>query len=175
VLSYVDQYGEQYIEVGAESFRRLHPWAFLVALGMVGDLSENRSSGTTITKISNGILERGRITGRVFPLTKSRYAPRGPITIGRTSENDIVIPEYSVSRKHCFLGLAEGNYRITDCGSANGTLVDGTPIGKLIPHPLRGGEILTLGRLMLLFLPPREFQEYIRNLAPPQDFSGGTS
>jgi hypothetical protein len=170
VLSYLDQYADQLREVGPEAFRKLHPWAIFLAIGMAGDLSGARSSGTSITNIADGTLERGRIAGRVFPLIKARYSPRGPITIGRTSENDIVIPEYSVSRKHCFVALIDGTYRITDWGSANGTLVDGVAIGKLSPHVLRGGESITLGRLMLLFLPPREFADHVGRVAPPSEF-----
>jgi hypothetical protein len=173
VFSYLEQYVEQYREVGTESFRRLHPWAFLVALGMAGSLEDGNSSGTSIINLADSVLERGRIAGRVFPLVKSRYSPRGPVTIGRTSENDVVIPEYSVSRKHCFIATVNESYRITDFGSANGTLVDGTEIGKLTPHALRGGEILTLGRLMLFFLPPRQFVEHVRGIAPPAEFGPG--
>ena len=169
---YLEQFAEQFRDVGMESFRRLYPWPFLVALGMAGDLDSSNPSGTTIIKIADNVLERGRIAGRVFPLVKARYSPRGPITIGRTSENDVVIPEYSVSRKHCFIAVVDGDYRITDWGSANGTLVNERDIGKMTPHPLRGGEILTLGRLMLLFLPPRDFAEHVRGVAPPSEFGG---
>lgn len=173
MLSYLNQYAEQYHDVGPEAFRHLHPWAFLVALGMAGDLNDSQTSGTSIINLADGVLERGRIAGRVFPLVKSRYSPRGPITIGRTSENDVVIPEYSVSRKHCIIALVNEVYRITDLGSANGTLVDGIAIGKLAPHKLAGGEILTMGRLMLYFLPPREFVEHVRGVAPPDEFGSG--
>jgi hypothetical protein len=169
---YLEQFAEQFRDVGMESFRRLYPWPFLVALGMAGDLDSSNPSGTTIIKIADNVLERGRIAGRVFALVKARYSPRGPITIGRTSENDVVIPEYSVSRKHCFIAVVDGDYRITDWGSANGTLVNERDIGKMTPHPLRGGEILTLGRLMLLFLPPRDFAEHVRGVAPPSEFGG---
>ena len=169
---YLEQFAEQFRDVGMESFRRLYPWPFQVALGMAGDLDSSNPSGTTIIKIADNVLERGRIAGRVFALVKARYSPRGPITIGRTSENDVVIPEYSVSRKHCFIAVVDGDYRITDWGSANGTLVNERDIGKMTPHPLRGGEILTLGRLMLLFLPPRDFAEHVRGVAPPSEFGG---
>jgi hypothetical protein len=170
VLSYLDQYAEQYQQVGPDAFRRLHPWASLVALGMAGDLNDRQTSGTSIINLADSVLERGRIAGRVFPLVKSRDSPRGPISVGRTSENDIVIPEYSVSRAHCIIALVNEVYRITDLGSANGTLVDGVEIGTRMPHRLAGGEILTMGRLMLYFLPPREFVEHVRAVAPPGDF-----
>jgi len=170
VFSYLEQYAEQYRAVGAESFKRLYPWPFLTALGMAGNIEDGRGSGTSITNLADGVLERGRISGRVFPLVKSRYSPKGPITIGRTSENDVVIPEYSVSRKHCYIATAESGYHITDWGSANGTLVNEVDIGKMTPCSIRGGEIVTLGRLMLLFLPPRHFAEYVRGITPPPEF-----
>lgn len=171
MLSYLEQFAEQFREIGVDSFKRMYPWPFLVALGMAGDVEPSGSSGnTSIIRITDSVLERGRIAGRVFPLAKARYSPKGPITIGRTSENDVVIPEYSVSRKHCFITQINGGYRITDWGSANGTLVNEKEIGKMTPFPLQGREILTLGRLMLLFLLPQQFAEHIGALAPPPDF-----
>jgi hypothetical protein len=85
VFSYLEQFAEQYQEVGTESFKRLYPWPFLVALGMAGDIEDGRGSGTSIINLADGVLERGRIAGRVFPLAKTRDSPKGPITIGRTS------------------------------------------------------------------------------------------
>jgi hypothetical protein len=173
VFSYLEQYADQYREVGDEAFKRLYPWPFLVALGMAGELEDSRGTNTSIINIADSVLERGRISGRVFPLVKSRYSPKGPITIGRTSENDVVIPEYSVSRKHCFIALVNGVYRVTDWGSSNGTLVNDADIGRMTPRILQGGEILTLGRLMLIFLPPRHFADHVRGVAPPGSFEAG--
>lgn len=173
MFSYLEQYADQYREVGDEAFKRLYPWPFLVALGMAGELEDSRGTNTSIINIADSVLERGRISGRVFPLVKSRYSPKGPITIGRTSENDVVIPEYSVSRKHCFIALVNGVYRVTDWGSSNGTLVNDADIGRMTPRILQGGEILTLGRLMLLFLPPKNFAEHVRGVAPPSSFEAG--
>ncbi|HEX7499849.1 MAG TPA: FHA domain-containing protein [Polyangia bacterium] len=170
MFSYLEQFAEQYQEVGTESFKRLYPWPFLVALGMAGDIEDGRGSGTSIINLADGVLERGRIAGRAFPLAKTRDSPKGPITIGRTSENDVVIPEYSVSRKHCFIATTAGSYRISDCGSANGTLVNEVDIGKMTPRVLQGGEVITLGRLMLLFLPPQHFAEHVRGVVPPPEF-----
>lgn len=171
MFSYLEQFAEQFQEVGEEAFKRLYPSAFLLTLGMAGDLAESHGTNTSIINLADSILERGRIAGRVFSLMKGRYSPKGPITIGRTAENDVVIPEYSVSRKHCFIAIVDGAYRITDWGSANGTLVNEIDIGKMTPCQLYGGEIITLGRLMLLFLPPRHFVEHVRGVAPPPEFS----
>lgn len=170
MFSYLEQFAEQFFQVGEESFKRLYPFPFLLTLGMAGDLAESHGTNTSIINLADSVLERGRIAGRVFPLIKGRYSPKGPITIGRTADNDVVIPEYSVSRKHCFIALVEGEYRITDWGSANGTLVNEVDIGKMTPCRLQGGEIITLGRLMLLFLPPRLFVEHVHGVAPPPEF-----
>jgi len=171
VLAYVEQYAEELRKVGEESFRRAHAWPSLVVLGMAGDLAGSRSSGTSIINVADSVMERGSLTGRVFPVMKAKYSTPGAINVGRTSENDIVIPEYSISRKHCFIALVDGVYRISDCGSANGTLIDGVQIAKQSPQKLRGGESLTLGRLLLLFLPPREFHAYITKLVPTNEFA----
>ncbi len=43
-------------------------------------------------------------------------------TIGRGSENDIVVDDPSVSRRHAELVIArDGRYFLTDCVSTNGT------------------------------------------------------
>ncbi|MGD0836476.1 MAG: FHA domain-containing protein [Polyangia bacterium] len=170
VLSYLEQFASQLNAIGLESFRRRNTSPFLVTLGMAGDLRNSNTSGTSIINIADGVLERGRLAGRVFPVVKARDAPRGPVLIGRTAENDIVIPEYSVSRHHCYITIAGPSHQVTDRGSANGTLVNETDIGKMKPFPLQGGEILTLGRLLLLFLLPRQFADHVQKVAPPSEF-----
>jgi len=44
------------------------------------------------------------------------------ITIGRSSENDVVIPDGCAGRKHCqIIQDDNGNYRLIDLQSQNGT------------------------------------------------------
>lgn len=53
------------------------------------------------------------------------------VTIGRSSENDFVIPLEDFSRKHCQVSF-KGEYAfIMDLGSKNGMLIDGK---RAIPH-----------------------------------------
>ncbi|MHC4870848.1 MAG: ATPase, T2SS/T4P/T4SS family [Planctomycetota bacterium] len=46
------------------------------------------------------------------------------ITIGKLPENDIVLEQNGVSRKHCEFSFVGGQWRILDLGSKNGTLLD---------------------------------------------------
>ena len=49
-------------------------------------------------------------------------------TLGRGTENDLVIAHVSVSRVHARLTRRSGFYEITDLNSTNGTFVDGEPV-----------------------------------------------
>jgi hypothetical protein len=78
---------------------------------------------------------------RVFPLEADR------VTVGSSLTNDVVIDEPSVSRVHAILQLLSSMWMVEDCGSRNGTYVQGKRIPSL--HPLRPGEELRVGRVPL--------------------------
>lgn len=57
-------------------------------------------------------------------------------TIGRSSENDFVIPLPDFSRKQCIVTI-KGDYAfIMDCGSKNGILIDGKKIKPNEQYPI---------------------------------------
>ncbi len=51
--------------------------------------------------------------------------------IGRSSKCDVVIPHEGMSRQHCQIEFANGEYFVTDLGSTNGVLIDNI---KIEPH-----------------------------------------
>src|SRR6266436_8702788 len=53
-------------------------------------------------------------------------------SIGRTPENDLVIEDTSLSRRHALIENFEGRFNLSDCGSSNGTLVNGRPVTGMI-------------------------------------------
>ncbi len=57
------------------------------------------------------------------------------LTIGRSSEADIVIRDDKVSRIHSSIILWAGDYVIKDIGSRNGTLVNGKTIDVAVLKP----------------------------------------
>lgn len=151
MLTYATEYKKELNRLGAEGFSRAYFQPVLVVLGMAGDVQSSRSDGGTSIIDMDGLFACGRLTGRVFFVVKPHNSVPGPITLGRTSENDIAIPEYSVSRKHCIIARVGTEYRLTDMASTNGTTVDGVRLAPQKPMPLRGGETISLGRLMLVF------------------------
>lgn len=56
-----------------------------------------------------------------------------------------------VSRRHAMISLQNGSYCIEDLASANGTFVNGRRLPPQEPFPIRPGDELKLGTLLLRF------------------------
>ncbi len=66
------------------------------------------------------------------------------LTIGKAPDNDLVLPDDTVSRHHCELLREGAGLRVRDLGSTNGTRVDGTKVTDAVLSPgavLRVGEV----------------------------------
>lgn len=76
---------------------------------------------------------------------------RGPeIRLGRSTANEVCLPEPEVSRHHASLALqaddAKPAIHITDLGSTNGTFVNGRRLDPASgPIPLNNGDVLRVG------------------------------
>ncbi|MEY4529951.1 MAG: hypothetical protein RLZZ156_672 [Deinococcota bacterium] len=71
--------------------------------------------------------------------------PFGTVTLGRSEENQIVIPEASISGQHAQLEVRSESLSITDLGSTNGTFVNGRQLAENETAQLTEGMSLTLG------------------------------
>lgn len=71
--------------------------------------------------------------------------------IGRTSENDVVLHDHGVSRRHALISGRGGKHFVTDLGSANGTLFNGKPLSR--EQELHAGDRLTIGSVEFVFTP----------------------
>ena len=74
---------------------------------------------------------------------------RGPWTVGRSQECDIVVSDPNVSRKHARLSRADNGFVVEDLGSTNGTLLDGAPIDR---ERIESGDELTFGQTTARFV-----------------------
>jgi len=72
------------------------------------------------------------------------------INIGRSKENDIVIDNIAVSRKHAQIEHKEGSgYVLRDLHSSNGTFLNGVQIDAN-DHELRDGDVIGLAKFEIL-------------------------
>ena len=75
----------------------------------------------------------------------------GVNSVGRLSDNSVVIRDECVSRRHCAIVIhRNGNCEIHDVASKNGTLVNGHKING--PTRLKPGDRITLCNRQLVFL-----------------------
>lgn len=82
------------------------------------------------------------------PGSASAPPPPGSLTIGRATDNDIVIPDVLASRHHATLIPTPGGTEISDNRSINGTFVNGTRVDSAL---LNDGDIVTIGNVDLQF------------------------
>jgi ABC-type multidrug transport system ATPase subunit len=84
--------------------------------------------------------------------------PVRPITIGRTSDSDLIVSDLGVSRKHAELRKSpSGRYQIIDLGSHNGTFVNGARVTKA---ELTESDIVSVGPATFR-LADGELREYV--------------
>jgi hypothetical protein len=169
--AYLDDFVQELQRVGEVAFRRRHTTPVLIVTGratrgvravVVDDVTGPAGPGAEpATGRRSAPLA---LIHRVFPVVKAAQAPSGPITVGRTSENDVVIPEYSISKRHCTFEQRDGAVTISDAGSTNGTLLNGAPLEGRSSIPLCGGEIITMGRFTFVYETPAGFIEYVAGL-----------
>ncbi len=89
-------------------------------------------------EIANGVL-----AGKRFAV------PQGGLRLGRSSSNDIHIPDEELSRNHClFEAVGEDGVRLTDLASANGTSLNGRSLGDA-PANLKVGDVIVVGTTIL--------------------------
>jgi ABC transport system ATP-binding/permease protein len=75
-------------------------------------------------------------TGTFRQPTNVRPLSARTVRIGRGPDNDLVIDELVVSRRHAELrALPDGTYEIVDLGSHNGTFLNGRPVDQALVSP----------------------------------------
>jgi len=88
---------------------------------------------------------QGPEQGRTFKFDRIQ------ITIGRTVDNDVVLPDPGISRQHLSIRDKGGAYIVKDLGSSNGTVVNGKRITEEVLKP---GDQIKAGGALILFEGP---------------------
>jgi ribosomal protein L32 len=90
-------------------------------------------------------IESGPLKGQRFPLGEC-------LKIGRAAENDLVLADTQVSRRHATIQKAGAGYQVTDLRSGNGTLVNEALITG--PMALKLGDVVQIGETRITLLGP---------------------
>ncbi|MFD7935149.1 FHA domain-containing protein [Streptomyces sp. NPDC048253] len=98
------------------------------------------------------------VTGTFREPTTVRPLPSRTVRIGRAADNDLVVDDLVVSRRHAELrALPDGGHEIVDLGSHNGTYLNGLPVTR---SPLDPGDIVGIGHSDFCLVGD-QLQEYV--------------
>ena len=133
------------------------PFTFIISDGTLPRLSGSHRTvpldkpDLLITQDAPPGAERHNL-GRVFmalPLRKLSDTFPHMITVGRTANNDLVIPDASISKLHAiFTHSAPNGFALADAGSRNGTWAAGVQLPtRGEAAPVRPGDRIRFGRI----------------------------
>ncbi len=89
---------------------------------------------------------------QVFPLSKKPGASfPDRITLGRTANNDVEVPDPSVSRLHAYVRQDRGAWVVADAGSKNGSWLDNRKLEPRKEMKLSSKSVLRIGDVDLTF------------------------
>ncbi len=85
----------------------------------------------------------------VAPLPAEYSLLKDEMSLGRGTENDLVVPHASVSRAHARIQRRNGAYQLVDLNSTNGTFLNDQPVHGAVP--LDPGSEVRLGDVSFIF------------------------
>lgn len=165
---YLDEFIRELRRDGDATFRRSHATPMLLVTEAAGETQNDKGAETTVMADTSGWrIQQVSLLNRVFPIARGAFDKKaGPILLGRTEACDISIPDDSVSKRHCVFEVdaRRGITTIADCGSTNGTSVDGATLVANQPAALRGGEKVVTGNFSFAFHTPDTFIAYLKHV-----------
>jgi hypothetical protein len=99
----------------------------------------------------------------IYPLIKNEYAS-GRVnffSIGRVDGNDMIMPDYAISKQHAIFEIKRGIYLIRDGGSTNGTRINGKRAGNR-PVQISDNDVVAFARYEFTFLFPDSLYVMLR-------------
>lgn len=153
---------------GEDSFKNRYPHPFLVVVFMPPEESEDERHSTRKANLSDYIPRGGRLSGmKAIPLVKtSRNVFSSKITVGRATNNDIIVRAQMISKAHATFVLDDGDeIKLMDMGSANGTMVNGKKLKKREMSSVGSGDTITFWRFVFEYQELDAFVHLLNGLA----------
>ena len=152
-------------------FLELHPDPVLVAMGVL-KIEELRARVGSTVRVSvaqpaeHSPTEVHPLAGKVFIIPRSSR-PSGELVVGRESPAEVIVPDETVSSRHCALRWDNDDMTLVDLGSTNGTLVNLKTVRANVPTELFNEDIITLGCHSFQYYLPAPFYHALITLGAP--------
>jgi pSer/pThr/pTyr-binding forkhead associated (FHA) protein len=99
------------------------------------------------------IIDDAQAPAMLLAVRKTQEAFPSMVTVGRTSNNDLVVSDINVSKFHAWFRVAGGKVDLTDAGSRNGTFVGRYRLQAKGPaRPVFPGDEVRFGNVAFLLL-----------------------
>lgn len=109
------------------------------------------------------------LQARVIPLEKRDLdSAERMIFVGRTANNDIVLPNKMVSKLHAYFSQVPGSgvTQLVDMNSTNGTFINGTRLAPSVKSTLQDEDVISFGpETKLEFFSPASFCQLLQELS----------
>jgi hypothetical protein len=104
----------------------------------------------------------------VFSLRPKSAEDGQPVSLGRTTDNDLVVSDDTVSSQHALLrqDLESGQVSLIDLGSSNGTLVNDLQLEPMRPVLLKDGDLIAFGDATFKFYTAGGLHDALRQSLP---------
>jgi putative nucleotidyltransferase with HDIG domain len=90
-----------------------------------------------------------RLRGISDPIKGKVWESSTELRVGRLATLEVFLDDGSVSRRHAEVRATKNGWRVRDCGSTNGTFLNGRRLNA-VEEPLRARDILRCGELTLV-------------------------
>jgi hypothetical protein len=165
----IERFREDADRLSADEFDSRHGSAFLLLSAT--SLTQPKSGTATEVNLldfgeADGAGERtAGLSVQVFPVRAATESLTHLVTVGRTSRNDLTIPDISVSRFHAFFRRTpDGRFQLHDAGSTNGTTVNGISVRTKEAGPptdLETGDNVRFGQIDVTFLKADALRSFV--------------
>jgi hypothetical protein len=135
--------------LGRDRFVSRFAHAALIQMGVLGVMRDESTGFKTLEEPATGNSTptdmRVMPEARVWFVQKTQLTFPDKISVGRSRNNDITIPDANVSKLHAYLTPSGDGFSLVDADSSNGTFVDSRKIEPLTPFAVGDGQVLQFG------------------------------
>jgi hypothetical protein len=172
------QYLASFEDLALSQFVAAYPNGFLVEKSerfldkdvMFQFLTDVVEDEQVLEQLRQGTVRSAVLEARVIEIAKRKDVTEpDKITIGRSPNNDIVVYNKLVSRKHAYLQVSSEDQScfVVDAGSSNGTFLNGTQITPHKKYKLTDADEISIGpETKVLFFASKAFHTFLSELKP---------
>ncbi len=147
-----------------ENAPRIEEWPTLVETAVVPLEARTKQSAQSE---ANGAQKTGYLILRKLSGKEvcEYVLKKASISIGRATNNDIVVPRDKLtSRHHATVRYENGHYALYDEHSANGTFLNGDEIEAGVPYTFRDGDVVGIGAYEFIYHTPETLKSAIERM-----------